>query len=70
QYPIPANDDAIRAVALFLEIMANAIEEGKEGGEFQQVEIEEESMDEDQLRSSMEKLDDLEEIESRYEERA
>jgi small subunit ribosomal protein S2 len=64
QHPIPANDDAIRAVALFLEIMANAIEEGKEGGEFQQVEIEEgESMDEDQLN----KLDDLEEIESKYE---
>ncbi|HMV35406.1 MAG TPA: 30S ribosomal protein S2 [Turneriella sp.] len=69
QYPIPANDDAIRAVALFLEIMANAIEEGKEGGEFAQVEIEEgESMDEHQLKSSMEKLDDLEEIESKYEE--
>lgn len=68
-YPIPANDDAIRAVALFLEIMANAIEEGKEGGEFAQVEIEEgESMDEHQLKSSMEKLDDLEEIESKYEE--
>ncbi|AFM11119.1 30S ribosomal protein S2 [Turneriella parva] len=69
QYPIPANDDAIRAVALFLEIMANAVEEGKEGGEFAQVEIEEgESMDEHQLKSSMEKLDDLEEIESKYEE--
>ena len=69
QYPIPANDDAIRAVALFLEIMANAIEEGKEGGEFAQVEIEEgESMDEHQLKSSMEKLDDLEKIESKYEE--
>lgn len=69
QYPIPANDDAIRAVALFLEIMANAIEEGKEGGEFAQVEIEEgESMDEHQLKSSMEKLDDLEELESKYEE--
>ncbi len=69
QYPIPANDDAIRAVALFLEIMANAIEEGKEGGEFAQVEIEEgESMDESHLKSSMEKLDDLEELESKYDE--
>lgn len=69
QYPIPANDDAIRAISLFLEIMANAIEEGKEGGEFVQVQIDEaESMDEQQLRSSMEKLDDLEELESKYEE--
>ena len=49
--------------------MANAVEEGKEGGEFAQVEIEEgESMDEHQLKSSMEKLDDLEEIEQKYEE--
>lgn len=69
QFPIPANDDAIRAVALFLEIMANAIEEGKEGGEFQQVQIEEgESMDENDLQSSMEKMDDLERIESHYDE--
>lgn len=30
-YAIPGNDDAIRAIALFLEVMANAIEEGKSG---------------------------------------
>lgn len=32
-YPIPGNDDAIRAIALFLEVMANAVEEGKSGGQ-------------------------------------
>jgi small subunit ribosomal protein S2 len=30
-YPIPGNDDAIRAIALFLEVMASAIEEGRSG---------------------------------------
>ena len=30
-YPIPGNDDAIRAIALFLEVMASAIEEGRTG---------------------------------------
>ncbi len=30
-YPIPGNDDAIRAIALFLSVMANAIEEGVGG---------------------------------------
>ena len=32
-YPIPGNDDAIRAIALFLNIMANAIIEGNSGGQ-------------------------------------
>jgi small subunit ribosomal protein S2 len=32
-YPIPGNDDAIRAIALFLEVMANAVAEGKSGGQ-------------------------------------
>ncbi len=37
-YPIPGNDDAIRAIALFLDVMANAIIEGQSGGqtEFQE----------------------------------
>ncbi len=30
-YPIPGNDDAIRAISLFLETMADAIIQGKEG---------------------------------------
>ncbi|MDR3237314.1 MAG: 30S ribosomal protein S2 [Spirochaetia bacterium] len=32
-YPIPGNDDAIRAIALFIEVMANAITEGQSGGQ-------------------------------------
>ncbi|HPS58370.1 MAG TPA: 30S ribosomal protein S2 [Spirochaetota bacterium] len=32
-YPIPGNDDAIRAIALFLEVMAKAIVEGQSGGQ-------------------------------------
>ncbi len=48
-FPIPGNDDAIRAIALFLEVMANAIVEGQSGGqtEFEGVEGEalEESVD-------------------------
>ena len=32
-FPIPGNDDAIRAIALFLEVMANAVNEGKSGGQ-------------------------------------
>jgi small subunit ribosomal protein S2 len=32
-YPIPGNDDAIRAIALFLNVMARAIIEGQSGGQ-------------------------------------
>ncbi|MBN2158918.1 MAG: 30S ribosomal protein S2 [Spirochaetes bacterium] len=31
-YPIPGNDDAIRAIALFLDVMARAVVEGQSGG--------------------------------------
>ncbi len=31
-YPIPGNDDAIRAIALFLDVMARAVLEGQSGG--------------------------------------
>jgi len=37
-YPIPGNDDAIRAVKLITDVMANAIIEGKQGETFEQVE--------------------------------
>ncbi len=42
-YPIPGNDDAIRAVKLIADVMANAVIEGKQGESF---EIEEISEDE------------------------
>ncbi len=35
-YPVPGNDDAIRAIALFLDIMANAINEGNSGGQVEE----------------------------------
>ncbi len=31
-YPIPGNDDAIRAIALFLDVMSRAVIEGQSGG--------------------------------------
>lgn len=65
-YPIPGNDDAIRSISLFLEIMANAVEEGNEGGEFTSVEIDGD-MDEQDIDSSMTKMQDLEDIENKYE---
>ena len=37
-YPIPGNDDAIRAVKLITDVMANAVIEGKQGESFEPVE--------------------------------
>jgi len=34
-YPIPGNDDAIRAVKLIADVMANAVIEGKQGESFE-----------------------------------
>ena len=39
-YPIPGNDDAIRAVKLIADVMANAVIEGKQGESFDVVEDE------------------------------
>ena len=36
-YPIPGNDDAIRAVKLIADVMANAVIEGKQGESFEPV---------------------------------
>ena len=41
-YPIPGNDDAIRAVKLIADVMANAIIEGKQGESFEPVAEQEE----------------------------
>ncbi len=41
-YPIPGNDDAIRAVKLITDVMANAVIEGKQGESFEQVTLEDE----------------------------
>ncbi len=42
-YPIPGNDDAIRAVKLIAETMANAILEGKQGEQMSEAPAEEEA---------------------------
>jgi small subunit ribosomal protein S2 len=44
-YPIPGNDDAIRAIALFLEVMVNAIVEGQSGGQSELITEEEEDIE-------------------------
>ena len=41
-YPIPGNDDAIRAIRLISGVMANAVTEGKQGEEVEEVEATEE----------------------------
>jgi len=42
-FPVPGNDDAIRAIALFLEVMSRAIIEGQSGGQGEDALIEEEA---------------------------
>jgi len=44
-YPIPGNDDAIRAIALFLEVMAKAIVEGQSGGQSSEIDFEDEDVE-------------------------
>lgn len=51
-YPIPGNDDAIRAVKLITEVIANAVIEGKQGESFEPV------------SSEMEETQNIEEPES------
>ena len=45
-FPIPGNDDAIRAVKLIADVMANAVIEGKQGESFEP-EMEEQPVDEE-----------------------
>ena len=45
-YPIPGNDDAIRAVKLITDVMANAIIEGRQGESFEAEEVAEEVSEE------------------------
>ncbi|HOT45077.1 MAG TPA: 30S ribosomal protein S2 [Spirochaetota bacterium] len=40
-FPIPGNDDAIRAIALFLDVMARAVLEGQSGGITEEALVEE-----------------------------
>ena len=53
-YPIPGNDDAIRAVKLIADVMANAVIEGKQGESFEPAEeVEQEATEE---RTTMEEV--------------
>ena len=54
-YPIPGNDDAIRAVALIADVMANAVIEGKQGESFE-AQAEEEQPVETSENPSMEEV--------------
>ena len=46
-YPILGNDDAIRAVKLIADVMANAVVEGKQGESFEAEKVEEQSVEEE-----------------------
>ena len=56
-YVIPGNDDAIRAVKLITDVMANAIIEGRQGESYEQApEIEEETQTMEEIVANSEKL--------------
>ncbi len=54
-YPIPGNDDAIRAVKLIADVMANAVIEGKQGESFEP-EMEQEQVAEIEEPTSIEEV--------------
>ncbi len=54
-YPIPGNDDAIRAVKLIADVMANAVIEGKQGESFE-TEMQEEQVAESEEPTSIEEV--------------
>ena len=64
-YPIPGNDDAIRAVKLITDVMANAVIEGKQGESFEP-EMQEEQMVEETEATSIEEV--VEKAEEKIEE--
>ena len=55
-YPIPGNDDAIRAVKLIMDVMANAVIEGKQGESMEQEVDAQEQMAEEAKPESMEEV--------------
>ena len=55
-YAIPGNDDAIRAVKLIMDVMANAVIEGRQGESMEQEVDEREQMAEDAKPESMEEV--------------
>ena len=63
-YPIPGNDDAIRAVKLITDVMANAIIEGKQGESMDMSEQQEVMEAESKEPASMEEIAQNEEVAS------
>ena len=62
-YAIPGNDDAIRAVKLITDVMANAIIEGKQGESFEVAEeqdVEEEATDMEQVVEEVAEVEETE----------
>ncbi len=54
-YPIPGNDDAIRAVKLIADVMANAVIEGKQGESFEP-DMEEQQSEEEEGTTTIEEV--------------
>ena len=61
-YPIPGNDDAIRAVKLIADVMANAVIEGKQGESFE-IENEEQLVEETEEATTIEEVVEKQETE-------
>ena len=61
-YPIPGNDDAIRAVKLIADVMANAVIEGRQGESFE--EVSEEQVANEEEATSIEEVVAQEETET------
>ena len=59
-YPIPGNDDAIRAVKLIADVMANAVIEGRQGESFEP-EMEEQVAESEEATSIEEVVENVEE---------
>ena len=64
-YPIPGNDDAIRAVKLITDVMANAVIEGKQGESFEPEMIEEVSEEATSIEEVVENAESEENTESK-----
>ena len=62
-YPIPGNDDAIRAVKLIADVMANAVIEGKQGESFEPEMQEEQATETEEPTSIEEVVEEAEETE-------
>ena len=64
-YPIPGNDDAIRAVKLIADVIANAVIEGKQGESFETTQETQEQTSENQEPTSIEEVVEEQEEENK-----